>query len=78
MAHYVGSGAFLVGLAPDHGAPKPHSLSYLWKFKMVDGTDPGELEALRSLRRVCHCNGTDISGGVVGCLKCGREREAVA
>ena len=76
-AHYVGSGAFLVGPAPEHGDPKPHSLSYLWKFGMADGTDPGELEALLNIHRACRCNGTHIAGGVVGCLKCGREREVV-
>lgn len=55
------------------GEPGEHALAFLWKFAIVDGTDPGEFHALISGRR-CRCNGHHIDGGIVGCLKCGMVR----
>jgi hypothetical protein len=55
-----------------------HALSFLWRFGLLGGTDPGELEAIQK-HRACRCNGHHIDGGAVGCLKCGLVRlEAVA
>jgi len=71
-ARMVGGEAFALGLPAE-----PHSLSFLWKFRLVDGPDPGELEALLN-RPPCRCNGHHIDGGAVGCFKCGLSREAVA
>ncbi len=70
-ARMVGGEAFALGLPAE-----PHSLSFLWKFRLVDGPDPGELEALLN-RPPCRCNGHHIDGGAVGCFKCGLSREAV-
>jgi len=67
-AGYVGREAF--------AGPTEHALSFLWKFALADGPDPGELEAFLN-RPACRCNGHHIDGGVVGCFKCGLEREAV-
>jgi hypothetical protein len=53
-----------------------HALSFLWKFALVDGSDPGEKEALLN-RPACRCNGHHIDGGAGGCFKCGQPRSEV-
>jgi hypothetical protein len=71
LAGYVGTEAF--GKPFENGVPRTgHALSFLWKFGLVDGSDPGELDAL--LSRTCRCNGHHIDGGAVGCFKCGLSR----
>jgi len=67
FAHYVGTDAF--------AEAGEHSQSFLWKFGLAAGDDPGEFAALQ---RACRCNGHHIDGGVIGCFKCGLTREAVA
>jgi hypothetical protein len=67
IAGYVGSAAFA-----EPG--DEHSQTFLWKYGLADGDDPGEFYALTACRRVCRCNGHHIDGGAVGCLKCGMSR----
>src|SRR5829696_1953188 len=64
QAGYAGKDAF--------AEPGEHSLSFLWRFGLAAGNDPGELLALRG--RACRCNGHHIDGGAAGCLKCGLPR----
>lgn len=64
LAHYL-----------EFAAPRQeHSQSFLWKFELLDGDDPGERDALA--QRTCRCNGHHIDGGIVGCFRCGLSREA--
>jgi hypothetical protein len=61
---------------PDRQGRDGHNLSFLWRFGLMPGRDPGEHEAI-PLRLLCQCNGHHIDGGAVGCVKCGKHRGRV-
>jgi len=42
VAHYIGDDAF--------ARPDEHALSFLWRFNLVSGCDPGELDAILQYR----------------------------